>query len=839
MANIEKIATLSANKRELFELLLQEKGLNLSWIQTIPHRQNVQRSPLSFAQTRIWSKIINNTISVNNISIAIRIIGILNTAALEESMNTIIQRHEVLRTSFQDENGCAMQIIHANADFKLSILDCTAVASDELQIQNLLRAEAEKQFNLAESPLMRGSLVKISERQHFLLLTLHPLVADFYSLGILLREIATLYEAFCNQKPSPLPSLPIQYADFARWQRLSLQGKILEQELLYWKQQLDGYCTLLHLPTNRKQPTTQNSRAGKQSLEIPLTLTHSIRWLCRAEGVTLFITLLTVFFILLYQYSDKKDILVASPFANRNRREVTGLIGSFASLLGLRIELSGNPTFREMLSRVRALVAEAYAHQDLSLEQVVDFLNLSHGRLTPQVMFAIKKIPLLQPEQIPGLTISFLELDSETTNFDLVLLVEEGEKLKAVLKYRAELFDEQTISEMLERFQILLEKIIANPMQTLSELLGRIENTELQGEIKRDEEASADNLERELVKIWEEILGVESVGVKDNFFELGGDSLLAVRLFSQIREKFNRNLPLATLFQAPTVELLAQIIRQQEWLAPWNSLVRIQSGGKRRALFCIHALGGNVLSYKPVATYLGEDIPVYGLQSRGLDGKQEPHTSIEEMATDYIKEIRTVQPEGPYMFVGHSLGGVIAFEMAQQLVRAGEKVSLLAVLDTYSPTFKSEVPPASYQLKIHKYNLSRLAIRDKIIYILERVWWKVEDLIAKIADKLHLKTGGKTEELPEHLQRIEEANRQAVHNYKPQVYPGRLTLLRALERPTRKYFDPLMGWGELVAGGVEIVEVPGHHKTLILEPRVRILAKKLRECIDKAEAQPE
>lgn len=836
-ATLEKITTLSANKQELFELLLQEKGLNLSRIQSIPHRQNVQRAPLSFAQTRIWLKIINNNGFVSNISIAIHLSGILNTTALEESLNTIIQRHEILRTSFQDENGYGMQIIHANADFKLSILDCT-VASDELQIQNLLRAEAEKPFNLAESPLMRGSLVKISERQYYLLLTLHPLVADFNSVSILLQEIATLYEAFSNQKPSPLESLPIQYADFARWQRLSLQGKILEQELFYWKQRLESYCTRLQLPTNQKQLTTQNSRAGKQSLVIPITQARSLRWLCRAEGVTLFITLLTVFFILLYQYSDKKDILVASPFANRNRQEVTGLIGSFASLLGLRIEFSGNPTFREMLRQVRALVAEAYAHQDLSLEQIVDFLNLSRERLTPQVMFAIKKLPLLQP--IPGLTLSFLDIDSETTNFDLLMLVEEeGEKLTAVLKYRAELFDEQTISEILKRFQRLLEKIIANPMQTLSELSEPRENIpDSQREIKRDELALA-GIEGELAKIWKEILSVESVGVKDNFFELGGDSLLAVRLFSQIREKFNRNLPLATLFEAPTIEQLAQIIRNQEWLAPWNSLVKIQSGGKRRALFCIHALGGNVLSYKPVATYLGEDIPVYGLQSRGLDGKQEPHTSIEEMATDYIKEIRTVQPEGPYMFVGHSLGGVIAFEMAQQLVRAGEKVSLLAVLDTYSPTFKSEIPPASYQLKIHKYNLSRLTFRDKIIYILERVWWKIEDFIAKIADKLPWETGRKTKELPEHLQRIEDANRQAIHNYKPQVYPGRLTLLRALERPTRKYFDPLLGWGELVAGGVEIVEVPGHHKTLILEPRVRILAQKLRECIDKAEAQQE
>ncbi len=838
----EEIAALSPNKRELFELLLQEKGLKVSEIQSIHNRETVQRSPLSFAQERLWSKLVEDENSVSNISIAIRLSGVLNTAALEQSLNAIVQRHEVLRTSFRAENGCAIQSVRASADFKLSISDFTAAAKRESEIQNLLRAEAQQPFNLAECPLMRGSLVKTGDRKHFLLLSLHPLVADFWSAGILLREMAALYEAFCSEKPSPLPELPIQYADFARWQRLSLQGKVLEEELFYWKQRLDRSLPVLHLPATRPRLTTQNSRASQQSLALPFTLARSARSLCAAEGVTLFVTLLTAFLVLLYQYSGSEDILVASPFANRNRREVTGLIGSFASLLGLRADLSGNPTFRELLGRVRSLVAEAYARQDLSLDRVVDFLNLPRARVTPQVMFAVKNALLQQPEQIPGLTLSFLDVDSDKTNFDLSLLVvEEGEKLTAVLRYSAELFDETTVSEMLDRFRILLEKIVANPEQTLSVLSGRTENTaDSQLELNRDgERAIADNLERQLGKIWEEILGVEPVGVKDNFFELGGGSLLAVRLFSQIREKFNRDLPLATLFQAPTVEQLAQILRVQEWSAPWNSLVTIQKGGTKRPLFCIHALGGNVLSYKPVASYLGEDIPVYGLQSRGLDGKQEPHTNVEEMAADYIKEMRTVQPEGPYMLVGHSLGGTVAFEIAQQLVRAGEKVSLLAVFDTYSPTFKSEVPPASYQVGIHQYNLSRLKLRDKLTYISERVWWKVESLIEKIAGKLHLETGRETDELPEHFQRVEDANRQAVNAYKPQVYPGRITLLRAIERPTRKYFDPLMGWGELVAGGVEIVEVPGHHKTLILEPRVRILAERLRECIDKVDSEQE
>jgi aspartate racemase len=249
-----------------------------------------------------------------------------------------------------------------------------------------------------------------------------------------------------------------------------------------------------------------------------------------------------------------------------------------------------------------------------------------------------------------------------------------------------------------------------------------------------------------------------------------------------------------------------------------------------------------------------------------MDGQTEPHTKIQDMAADYIKEMRTVQPHGPYFIAGYSLGGVVAFEMAQQLVRSGEKVAVLAIFDTNCPTFNSEIPPFSYRAHIHQLNLSRLTTTEKMIYILEwalrktfsygvyfhllnisrlktsekiiyigeRAFRKFKNLLAKLADKFYLWAGRqKPGELPQYLQRIQEANVKAMKNYVPQVYPGRLTLLRAIERPTGRYYDPYLGWGELAAGGVEIVEVPGNHFTLLWEPRVRVMAQKLRECLDK------
>ncbi len=349
--------------------------------------------------------------------------------------------------------------------------------------------------------------------------------------------------------------------------------------------------------------------------------------------------------------------------------------------------------------------------------------------------------------------------------------------------------------------------------------------------------APRDTLEIELQSIWEKVLGVRPISVTDNFFDLGGHSLLAVRLFAQIKERFNRDLPLATLFQAPTVEQLAGILRQKGWVAPSRSLVAIQAGGTKKPLFCVHAVGGNVLSYQNLAYYLGKDRPVYGLQSRGLDGQTEPHTKIEDMAADYIKEMRTVQPHGPYFIAGYSSGGVVAFEIAQQLVAAGEKVALLALLDTSNPLlYYKETPPLSYQLYIHWLNLNRLEPKQKLNYFVDLVIGNSQGLMEKIAGKFYQWTGRalpNSGELPELFRRIEEVNRLAVRNYVPKRYSGKVTLLRAIERPTRKYYDPYLGWGEIAAGGVEIVEVPGHHKTLILEPCVRFLAEKLREYLDK------
>jgi thioesterase domain-containing protein len=311
-----------------------------------------------------------------------------------------------------------------------------------------------------------------------------------------------------------------------------------------------------------------------------------------------------------------------------------------------------------------------------------------------------------------------------------------------------------------------------------------------------------------------------------------------VRLFEEIEKVTGKNLPLATLFQALTVEQLADILRQEGWSAPWSPLVAIQSDGSNLPFFFIHAVTGNVFHYRYLSCYLGLDQPFYGLQAQGLDGKQPPHTRVEDMAALYIKEIRTLQPEGPYFLGGGSSGGIVAFEMAQQLHTQGQKVALLALFDTYFPSDLRYLPsPALCRSKIYSFiqkvdlHLGNLLLRrpkDQLSYILG----KAGKIKTRIGRQLKVYPHSKGS-LSRGIQEVFKVNRQAISNYVPQVYPGRVTLFLSSEAPERSFYDRRLGWNDMAAEGLEVHVVPGNHDTLFSEPHVRVLAEKLRVCLQK------
>ncbi|MDF5711727.1 MAG: amino acid adenylation domain-containing protein [Nostoc sp. S4] len=346
--------------------------------------------------------------------------------------------------------------------------------------------------------------------------------------------------------------------------------------------------------------------------------------------------------------------------------------------------------------------------------------------------------------------------------------------------------------------------------------------------------APQDELELHLTKIWEKVLGIQPISIKHNFFDMGGYSLLAVRLFAEIDRTLGKNLPLATLLQAPTIEELAKILRNPSSLVSWSSLVPIQPNGSKPPFFLVHAVGGNILSYCDLAGYLGLNQPVYGLQAQGLDGKTAPHTRIEDMAAQYIKEIRTIQPNGPYFLGGASFGGIVVFEMAQQLYAQGEKVALLSLLDS---TGLNNLPTTFFDLvSVHLNNLAQLKPQQKLAYIRERLEWHISKIIPKPIRQLFFNLGD-ADRSPQALYNLNvlEANVYASKNYVLQVYPSHVTLFRAKLKSSKAYFDPQGGWGRLALGGVEVYEIPGDHNSILREPHVQVLAKKLKACLQQAQ----
>jgi amino acid adenylation domain-containing protein len=1373
----EPASDMSKAKRDLLQKYLQGESGSES-ITTRDERTSGPRHgglPLSFAQTRLWfvHQLAPDS-PAYNIPLAIELSGMLDVEALRRSLSEIVRRHEVLRTRFVAVDGTPVQLITDCFAVTMPLVDLSDLTEPlrKQEADRLVESEAATPFDLSELPLLRIKLLRLGEQQHILLLNIHHIISDSWSMGVLFSEIAQLYEAFSSGECSPLPDLEIQYADYALWESQWLKAEALERQLSYWRERLTVAPPMLQLPLDRPRPEGQSFRGSQEELWLSQNLSNRLRQLNQREGVTLYMTMLAGFQVLLSKYSGQKDILVGSPIANRNQSNIGGLIGCFLNTLVMRTDLSGNPNFAELLQRVREVALGAFENQDVPFEKIVSDLrperSLSHHSPIVQVMFVLENAPS-RPLKLPGLTLQSRYLNTGASKFDLTLFAMEVEgRLQLKFDYNTDLFNSQTIKRMLDHFETLLEGIASNSNQRLTDLpmLGAAEREQIivewnetktdypgskcihqlfeaqverapgatalvfeeqrmsyeelnrranqlahylrkhrvgpevlvgicversfemavavlgtlkaggaylpldpsyprerlalmlkdagapvlltqetlrerlpadsrtvicldtdwgaiatESEANLDNQSTADNLayviytsgsagtpkgvsvlhrgvvrlvketnyasfgpdevflqfapisfdastfevwgsllngaqlavmspglrsleelgaalkqsevttlwltaelfhqmvetqlenlrgvrqllaggdvlsvpavekvareltdcqlingygptenttftccydikprerfsvsvpigkpisntqvfilddgmepvpvgvagelyiggdglargylhdvamtaekfvpnpfsiegggclyrtgdralyrangdiqflgriddqvkvrgyrielgeietvlsahpsirqnvviaredrpgEKRLVayvvlseevetiisdlrrwlkrqlpdymvpssfvvldelpvtvtgkldrralpapdgkqflenafvaprdtlellltKTWEKVLEVQPIGVKDNFFDLGGHSLLGVRLFAQIEKVYGKRLPMTTLFQAPTVEQMASLLNEENWSPSWSSLVSIQPGGSKPPLFCLHLAPGHVLFYRDLAQRLGSDQPVYAFQPQGLDGTQPRHTRIEEMAAHYIKEMRALQPEGPYYLGGSSFGGLMAFEMAQQLYAQGQQVGLLALFDTYAPGFlelSSEATALHYKvyrfmqrLNLHLSNLLLLETRGKVAYarqkgamVKERLKWtikkRIDSKVKKIANKLSQSSG---DSVPGESQQGIDVALQALREYVPKVYPGQVTLFRASKRAAGYSDDRELGWLKLAAGGVKIHEIPGYHGSIVMEPRVRILAEQLQACLSHAQ----
>jgi amino acid adenylation domain-containing protein len=1354
----KRIAALSPAKRALLEQRLKATGNRVGRNEIRPNRRQGP-IPLSFNQERLWFLYqLEPESPAYNLPTWLRFEGELDVSAIRRSVNEVLRRHEILRTRIESVEGRPVQVVEPFRPLEIPLVDLSGLPAErrETEARRLCMKDAQQPFHLARDLMLRAKLFRLGESEHVLFLNRHHIASDGWSWGVLMSELETLYQAFSTRQPSPLAELPIQYADFATWQRRWLQGDVLEKQLDYWRKQFDPTPAPLELPTDRRPPATPNYCGALQSQDLPESVSLAIAELSRHEGVTLFMTLLAAFQTLLHRYTSRHDIPVGSVVAGRNRMEVEGLIGFFANTLVLRGDLSGDPSFRVLLQRTRTLCMGAYANQDMPFGELVRELqperDMSHSPLF-QVVFVLQNASA-PAMKFPGLRVTGADLlDTGGSKFELTLSIKEiGKALNAAVEYRTDLFDAETVRRMLNHYQTLLEGITANPDARLSELpllserereqilvewnrteteyprqrcvhelfteqatrrrdavavvydnqklsyreldqqtnqlanylrtigvgpetlvgicmdrslqmivgilgilkaggayvpldpsypkerlafmledtqakvvlsleefkellprrdirvialdrerkmiaqhstapvdsgtkphnlayvvytsgstgipkgvmvehraivrlvrnsnylsldssdrvaqisnasfdaitfelwgallngaslvgisrvaslepallgetiaeqsistlflttslfnriaaespsvfskvrnlviggeaadgeriksvlstapprrlinaYGPTENTtfstwylansatdsvpigqpiansrvyvldkqlravpigvtgelflagdglargylnrpeltaekfitnplpeepgerlyrtgdlvrwrsdgELEflgrmdqqvkirgyrielGEIesvlkqhkqvkdcavlaredrpgdkrvvaylvikKKAERDLAVNslrsylksklpdymvpsnfvvleslpltpngkldhkalpepelhrtslvekyieprtgMEKALAEIWVDVLGTKQVAANDNFFELGGHSLLAVQLFSQIEKTLGHRLPLATLFRAPTIAALAALIQEPDRNQGWSPLISIQPHGDRLPFFAVHCGYGQVLFYRPLTQLLGPNQPFYGFQSEGLDGRPFKHASVESLASYYIEEMRRVQPHGPYFLGGYCTGGVIAFEMAQQLRAEGEEIGLLVLFDAYNPVRRPCRYTLAQRVKLRFQYASHLAPGERIRYFAHKFDGHLKKWQGRF-QKMRYRTLSMDVDagvVPGELRQLHVtlALERARDAYKPKAYPGRINLIRSTTPSDYSYYSPDytadFGWTELAEGGLEIHYIPGDHVSIFEEPNVGVTAEKLR-----------
>jgi natural product biosynthesis luciferase-like monooxygenase protein/amino acid adenylation domain-containing protein len=430
--------------------------------------------PLSFSQERLW--FLNQLEGANatyNMSAAIRLSGKINIQVLEKAINEILQRHEVLRTSFQILDSQTVQVISTDVDFTLHCINLEDLPATEreINVQKWMKKEAITPFDLSQSPLIRATLLQTDIQEYVLLVTMHHIISDAWSVGIVIRELSIIYRAFIESQPHALPELDIQYADFSQWQREWLQGDRLDKQLTYWKNYLAGVSPFLKLPTDHPRPPIQTFSGQNQRFAIGADLSIALKQLAQENGCTLFMVLFAAYATLLHRYSNQEDVVVGTSVANRSQPELETLIGFFVNTLVLRAKFEQNLTFLELLQQVKQGALESYTHQDLPFEQIVEALqperNLSHSPIF-QVWFVLQNTPT-ETLQLPDVTLTPLLSETQVAKFDLALSMSETKSgLTGMWQYNTDLFDADTIARMVGNFQVLLEAIATQPQEKIN-----------------------------------------------------------------------------------------------------------------------------------------------------------------------------------------------------------------------------------------------------------------------------------------------------------------------------------------------------------------------------------
>ncbi len=792
-----------------------------------------------------------------NIAVRFRLKGPLRIEALEWALNAIVRRHETLRTVFDSVRGLPVQVVAASVTLSMTVTDLRDVpaADRPSRSETLATEEARKRFDLSTGPLIRARLLKLDDRDHVLLVTIHHIVSDGWSIGVFADELGSLYDSYCQGCDSSLPELPFQFGDFAVWQKQWLERGNFGDQLSYWAQQLSN-LPVLEIATDRPRPPVWTSNGYIESILLPRELTEALQKQSNLGGFTFFMVALAALKVLIHRHSGQTDIFVGTLVAGRPRVELEKLIGPFINTLVLRTDVSNDPPFPELLARVRETVLQALANQEAPFERVVGLIQPKRD-LSRHPVFQINFIfqrDFVRPLCASGLTLTAIPSKSPGSMYDLnFFMVERADGWRASCEYNTDLYEGATIRGLLKHFATLLAEICANPNRRISELplLTVDERRQLLEPDWRNRAAQApkrlaghekrvsprNEMEERVAILWERVLGVKDISITADFFDAGGHSLLAARLLAQIERTFGSKMSLAMFLQSPTIEHISAFLLGEKDEARRDQIVAIQREGSSPPLYLVDA--GPF--FRALTRRLGADQPVFGMLLPALADLPTQFT-VGDLAANLIRALRDVQPHGPYYLGGWSHAGVIAYEMAQQLRSSGEDVPLLVLFDTCSPrylrkfqglrAFPIRLLFLAEKLLYHFGNLRRQKPAVAMTYALERIRtitlaWKLRfwefwyrDMKLPASDQMTYSS---------HFQYL------AVKAYEPMPCEAPLVLFRSEVLQTGRFRDPFLGWGEVAHNGLVVHEMPGDHDAMFIEPGVELLASKLADCLAQGE----
>jgi thioesterase domain-containing protein len=832
-------------KRLLVELLLQS---NQTEIQTEVY-------PASLAQQRLWFlDQLGPKSAAYNVHFGLWLRGPLDIRALQSSLQDLTNRHASLRTVFRLERGELVQVVANRLAVRLPIADLTRSADPDAEHYQLAKAEVERSFDLSKGPLFRARVLRVTGTDHVLLCTMHHIVTDSWSVQIMAKELSALYGAFSTQRPSPLSELPITYGDYSEWQRKWFETAKVQQQLKFWKDELEDAPPVLELRTQRPRPSEQTFEGASQTVPLDDEIISGIKALAVRLQATPFMLLLAAFKILLFRASGQPDLLVGVPVAGRNSVETEGLVGFFVNTLVLRDDLFFNPTFPDLVAQVRETTLRAFANADVPFERVVEFLqpkrNLSYNPIF-QVMFSVIKAAV-QSDTFGDLTAFSYTVAPTKSIFDLSMTIIEGKggQWFAQLDHNTGLFRSEDVSRMLADYSTLLQAVIGSPETRITDLpmkdlpiaeatVDRTAECSLPLPSKKVEVPSKTSSKRKaltpastshapkperpgeliqaeeklLVGIWRDLLHLPAVGIDDNFFEIGGHSLLAAQLIAQVQSATGRKIAVSAVFRAPTIRDFAQLLRDDSLAEPDPIAMKLHNGDGNDALpfFAVAVPGVDTFGFAQLARHLPPNQSTYKLQASApvVLARHLKPAELQALGSQYVKAMRSEQPNGPYCLGAMCEAVMIAQQMVLQLESEGEEVGLFTIFDTWvleNSRIRSLWAVDYYMQRFRNFRALSL---DQQFATVRRVFKRIT-----APSVTNSGNGSNRAYWPD-------------KDFQPPQFRAPVLLFKRPRQPFFYIRDPQMGWGSRSIGGVETCELKCGHYEMLREPHVRLVGQTL------------